>query len=272
MFRVPEYVTGFSAFQLDAEVIYATGMNGLEVGSLAQPGVIYADGCNWILDIDRNGRVEAHTDGVILYRALKYGDIYDWLGCPLVPIIPPDYAAAAGEYLPCDATIAMNVQYELLPNFDFNVDDKSPGPTKGLGDPDVTASRDGVYVYRNLGAWPNSIYPVYNPPNPFTPFVNPSTPAHAGNVTVPAGHTDNLAAEAAIDGQIDLLKVLYCDWMLQKKSGGKLGVGPAIDLPYDPLPDLPCLWILDWYEPIKTLPLPQDPWTEPCSNGGGIEN
>jgi hypothetical protein len=248
MFRVPENLTGFTAFGLSAEVIYATGMNGLEVGRAAENGVIYADTCNFLLDRDMNGRVEPHTDGVILYRALKYGLLVDGWECPLVPILPPEYAAVAGEYLPCDYDIVDNTAW-LLSMFDLNVDNASsppgPPPDNGLGQPEVAASRDGVYIYRNLGSFPAFIYPPYAPPNPYSPFVNPSTPAHGPGITVPLTHTDNLPIEALIDDEIDLLKVMYCDWQ---------NLPPPVALPYSPPVTIPAWWTI--VSPPKTLPLP----------------
>lgn len=247
MFRVcDETYGGYGSVDLDASVIYATGMNGIEAGSAAEDGVVYIDDCNWLLDVDSNGRVEAETDGVILYRALKYGHIIDGCG-PIVPIVPPEYDAQAGDYLPCDSSI---VQYavDVLGLFDLNVDDKADGIVDAIGGAAVSASRDGVYIYRNLAAFPYDIYPRYTPPAAYSPFVNPWVPLMASypipnvNLTVPAGHTDNLAAEDAINDQIDVLKRLWC------------GGDPQIPV------NLPCWWMVDTN---ITLPLPQPTWS-PC--------
>jgi hypothetical protein len=288
MFRVCDSLTtepeSLDTMPLVPDVIYATGTDGLEIGHDEVSGVVYADQCNWLLDVDSNGRVEAETDGVTLYRALKYGHLteYDNLCiCPVVPILPPEYAAAAGEYLPCDYFIVEYVR-GLLSLVGLNVDGESDGIPDAIGGSDVSASRDGVYIYRNLAGFPLYIYPTYTPPGPYSVFVSPSVPDMASrsdvNVTVPAGHTDHTASPAtedAINAQIDLRKVMFCDWMVGGKVGGKTdAASPQL---FDV--EMPCWWILDLgmngdvdkTPTYKTLPLPQTPWTEPCGYTDGGE-
>jgi hypothetical protein len=242
MFRVSDDIPSFQQFALTPAVIYATDMAGLEVASQVEAGVVYADACNWLLDVDRNGRVDPDTDGVTLYRALKYGHLNSGM-CSTVPILPPEYAAAAGEYLLSDAEIVAYVQ-SLLINYDLNVDNKTDaGDVVGIGlAAGASASRDGVYIYRNLGGFPTYIYPVYlGPLFAYTPFVNPNVPAAMG-LTVPLLHVDNLGIQdSTINPQIDDLKVLDC------------GLPAA--------PTLPASWKVTLPGPtVKTLPLPQPVW------------
>jgi hypothetical protein len=198
---------------------------------------------------------------VTLYRALKYAHLNDAQSCSTVPILPPDYAAAAGEYLPTDADIVSGVQSGLLGMFDLNVDGLSDAPVNGnslaIGFPDVSASRDGVYIYRNLAGNPTFIYPPYAGTGPFTPFVSPSVPVLAG-VTVPSTHGVSGAAETAINVKIDVLKILGCPWLW---AVPKL----SIDLPLNPPPSLPCWWLVPVGEGVKTLPLPQPESSWDCS-------
>ncbi|NLF31896.1 MAG: hypothetical protein GX591_13535, partial [Planctomycetes bacterium] len=214
-----------------------------------------ADACNWLLDVDRNGRVDPDTDGVTLYRALKYGHILDDMDCTVVPILPPDYAAFAASYLPCDSDIVGYVE-EMLGTFDLNVDDSASGDGDNIPAAigyakAVSASRDGVYVYRNLSYYYNDIYPRYDTTLPYSPFVNPSTAAGSTD-TVPAGHAANADA---VNAQIDLLKIYGCVSVF----GGK---GPVVL----PLPGglvLPCWWQVVLPAGTKVLPLPQAPWACP---------
>jgi hypothetical protein len=245
MFRVSDLVASFRTFALTPNVIYATNLQGLEIPTTAEAGAIYADGCNWKLDVDRNGRVDPDTDGVTLYRALKYGHLDDdpspgIFGCPVVPIVPPDFAELAGEYLPCDKDIVAGVLANLVPS--LNVDGKFDGIATAIGGTAVSASRDGTYAYRNLAYFPTQIYPYYLPPGAYSPFVPPVVPGGAG-LTVPAAHTNNAGIEPAINGNIDALKVLHCP-SFQTQA-------------------LPCggSWFVTLPSGLKVLPLPQAAWS-----------
>jgi hypothetical protein len=252
MFRVSDAITSFQQIALTPTMIYATNMAGLEVASTVESGVVYADACNWLLDVDRNGRVDPDTDGVTLYRALKYGHLNE-APCSTVPILPPEYAAAAGRYLLSDADIVTYVK-SLALSPGLNVDAKTDGISAAIGGTAVSAARDGVYIYGNLRGFPTYIYPVYMGPLPltaYTPFVNPATPigplAVVQYVTVPIAHTNNTPIEiTTINPNIDKLKVLVCP-------------------PSYVVSPLPCSWQIPPYPgpTAKTLPLPRTVWSCP---------
>ncbi|MBN2452115.1 MAG: hypothetical protein JXR77_17135, partial [Lentisphaeria bacterium] len=273
-FRIRDDHDFFEYSMIWPEVWWATGENGIEIGRAGIPGGIYIDQCNWLLDMDRNGQYQPHIDGVILYRSIKYGDCF----FGLVPLIPPDYEAAFGAYLPEEWRI-LDYTYWLEGNFDLNVDDKDDALGCDIGAPRTSASRDIAYIVRNGSAYPGYRYPPYACGSPYTPFLNPMVPP-GSTLTVPVGHTDNygVAEQDAINGEIDLLKILWCPYLLNIIPLPKGGVMlPEGILPLDPATPLPCWWMVA--PPVKnsvdptTLPLTQVPW-DPCYNyqppNGGV--
>jgi hypothetical protein len=264
MFKVADDATGFAQCELTPTVLYATGMNGLEVAADASPGMVWKDDCNWLLDMDKNGRVEADTDGVLLYRALKYGHLSTTgpVPSPLVPIVPPEDRDACGYYLPPDSAIVAYAQWMLSEfgaqmDFDGFTDPNwlvaaAPFP---IGYPEVKASLEGVYAYRNLAVFLLHRYPYYMPPAPYNPYISPMTPDMAthgmGNQTVPSGHDQSTANEDTINEAIDLFKILWCPWI------DPIGGGPV--LPLAPSPMIPTVWSAG---PVQ-LPLPGTVGTPP---------
>ncbi len=252
IFRVQEGVlTGFDEFALTPTVIYSTGMNGYETANIAIPGSIYADLCYWLWDIDRNGRVEGDTDGLWFYRGLKYGHLLDSEGWPIVPIITWEHRDSLCPWLVDDKTALANVM-GLLTGFGCDFDGLPSDVGFDIGAPfNVKSSFEGTYAFRNLVLFWQYVYPVFNPPAAYSPFVNPQTPWQAGPVTVPAAHTDRVALENAINAEIDLLKVLWCPWFGQQS------------LPLSPVPLIPCDWFDGDAEDMFWVPLPQ-PAGIPC--------
>jgi hypothetical protein len=144
------------------QVYYATDESGLDVPIFAEGLSLTLGECLWLLDVDGNGCVD-DLDGLLIYRALKYGDL---IGEPvfegLVPIVPPWVAEITCFAPVADAEVVANVAdllamnwggpvrnggVHLLLNADYMNSAGGVDPNYGP----VNPARDGVYFYRVLG-------------------------------------------------------------------------------------------------------------------------
>jgi hypothetical protein len=164
-------------YPLDVAVLYATGLDGVEVPIGTEGGTLEIDTCQHVLDMNEDGVPMYFDDGVLLYRALKYGFLNG-----LIPI-RPDWMMSCMSGCTCSPNVYLLSDKKLIAlakwlveTFDLDVD----------GDGQVIAARDAVYIYR------------------FLLYLND---ANRVNLILPAGHTGNAAA---IDAAIAALNQYLC--------------------------------------------------------------